>query len=423
MKKKTYHIFTYGCQMNKSDSERIAAHMEQAGFEIAPENKADFVILNLCSVRQSAIDRVWGKLKNIRRENKKMKVVLTGCILPDDKNKFRKKAEFILNIAELRNWPDILLGKNFREAKPGEYLSIEPKHTSNVTAYVPIMTGCNNFCTYCAVPYTRGREISRAPEDVINEVNKLIVQGYKQIILLGQNVNSYQGKDKNGKIISFAQLIKKLEKISGEWWLAFVSSHPKDISDELIKCFSKPKHLIPYFHFALQSGSDKILAKMNRKYTTDNFLKIIQKIRKTNPNTSISTDIIVGFPGETKNDFLETKKIMKEAKFDMAYIAQYSPRPNTAAATMQDNISREEKKKREAELTRVLEKTALEHNKKLMGKKIKVLVTQNKDNYYFGQTNQFKNVKIKTDQKNLLEKFVEINITKVSAWNLEGKII
>ena len=411
--------------MNKSDSERIATVLENSGFKKSSLEKANYAFLNLCSVRQSAIDRVWGKTNQIKKNNKSAKIILTGCILPSEKNKFLKKAYLILDIKDLDKWPDILCPTK-KTQYPCPALREERGKDDNV-ALVPIMTGCDNFCSYCAVPYTRGREKSRPAQEIIDEVNKLIVQGYKFIILLGQNVNSYNGG------VNFPELLKKINKISGNYWLSFITSHPKDISDKLIKCFKDCKHLIPYIHLPIQSGSNKILKAMNRKYTAENYLKLINKIKKVNKNINLSTDIIVGFPGETKKDFDDTMKIFKKVKFDMAYIARYSPRPDTAAYKLKDNISLDEKKNREKILNNLLKKSALNKNKKIINKNIQVLIEKKKNNYYFGKTRNFKNVKIITEikklrnkeikGKNLIGKFINIKVTKANTWNLEGEMI
>lgn len=397
--------------MNKSDSERIESVLENSGFKKSSLDKADYAFLNLCSIRQSAVDRVWEKINQLKKQNDKIKIVLTGCILPKEKDKLQKKADYLLNINKLMEWPILNNKKN------KEYLCATPKLNSRFEAYVPIMTGCNNFCSYCAVPYTRGREKSRPVKDIINEVNKLVVQGYKFITLLGQNVNSYNGE------INFPKLLKKIDKISGDYWLSFVTSHPKDMTDKLIKCFKTSKHLIPYLHLPIQAGSNKILKAMNRKYTSQDYLKLINKIKKINPDINLSTDIIVGFPKETKKDFNDTISIMKKVKYDMAYIAQYSPRPNTAAEKLDDNIPKEEKKKREKILTEILKKTALEKNKKMIDKTIQVLIEKKKDKYHLGKTRNFKNVKIKTNKQNLIGKFVNVKINKATEWNLKGQII
>ncbi len=435
-KEKKYHIITYGCQMNKADSERIASVLEKNGFKKSGLNQADLVILNLCSVRQTAIDKAWGKLREIRKTSKtqKTQIILTGCILNEDKKKFKDKADWILDINELADWLKIIKAVKYKNAKTQnnnngkDYLCIQPSYASKISAYVPIMTGCNNFCTYCAVPYTRGRERYRPLGEILKEIKRLIRKKYKFITLLGQNVNSYKAADprqKNGAV-DFAGLLKMIDKIPGNYWLSFITSHPKDLSDELIRCFKECKHLIPYLHLPVQSGSNQILNAMNRGYSIQKYLKLVKKIRKINPAINLSTDIIVGFPNETEADFQKTAELMKEIKFDMAYIARYSPRPGTAAFKLKNNISESEKKRREKILTEILEKTALENNQKMIGKEIEMLVEDKKNKNYFGRTKNFKNIKISAPENgspknNLIGKFIKVKIIKANIWNLEGK--
>ena len=471
-----YHLITYGCQMNKSDSERIVSVLEKSGLKPTTQDRADILILNLCSVRQSAIDRVWG----ILRKTKNQTVILTGCILPADKQKFQNKVDLILDIKDLPRWPEKFkiknsipdrIGdeiKNFPEVHP-DYFSINPDHSSKFEAYVPIMTGCNNFCAYCAVPYTRGREVSRPVEDIIQEVHTLIIQGYKLIILLGQNVNSYKSKISNFSLferslaegqflisnkisnfkfqiskntsVNFPTLLKLISRIPGDYWLSFLTSHPKDLSDELINCFKECEHLIPYLHLPLQSGSNKILKAMNRNYTATDYVKLIKQVKQIKPMVAVSTDIIVGFPSETKKEFEATAKLMKKIKFDMAYLAQYSPRPGTAAAKLKDNVLATEKARRRSALNEILKKTALNNNKKMVGKRIEVLIEKcNNKNECLGKTKNFKDVKINvapafrqekirpkgrsyTIKKDLIGQFAKVKITKANAWSLEGKLI
>ncbi|OGG86621.1 hypothetical protein A3B87_03280 [Candidatus Kuenenbacteria bacterium RIFCSPHIGHO2_02_FULL_39_13] len=462
--------------MNRSDSERIDSLMRSSGFKPALQDRANILILNLCSVRQSAIDRAWGKIHQFKKNPKvnsgsrfakrhrdNQKIILTGCILPADKKKFQNKVDLILDIKNLPNWPEILnqqfnneTVKQWNNETKINYLRIPPTRQTSFSAYVPIMTGCNNFCSYCAVPYTRGREQSRPVKDIIQEVYTLIIRGYKLIILLGQNVNSYKDAVKNGfkiknfhpagdppstnlnysrenlaekfkiqkNTVNFPTLLKMIDRIPGNYWLSFITSHPKDMSDELIKCFKTCKHLIPYLHLPMQSGSDKILKAMNRKYAAADYLKLIQKIRRVNRDISISTDVIVGFPGETKKDFQATAKLMKKIKFDMAYIAQYSPRPGTTAAKLKDDVSAIEKASRRTALNEILKKTALKNNQKLIGQTTEALVESTEDNFAFGRTKMMKNVKIKIESKNqnLIGQFVDVKIIKATAWNLEGEL-
>ena len=314
-----YWIITYGCQMNKSDSERIASILKKQGYLPAlKEAEADLILINVCSVRQSAVNRVYAK---VNKYFKKKKIILTGCVLKEDKNKLKNKvSEF---------W------------HPDYYFECLPIHQSKFQAFLPIMTGCNNFCAYCVVPYTRGREKSRPAKEIIREIKSLVKKDYKEVILLGQNVNSY--KDKN---VNFPKLLKKINNIKGNFKINFITSHPKDMSDELIETMAKCQKLIKEIHLPVQSGDNEILKKMNRHYTASHYKKLIKKIKQKIPGIKISTDIIVGFPGETKKQFQNTVKLAKEIKFEKAYIAKYSPRPGTLAFKLRNNVSPQDKKTR-----------------------------------------------------------------------------
>jgi len=317
--------------MNKSDSERTAAQLEKKGYQPAQEIKqADLVVINVCSVRQSAINRIYSKVKQLneqRTANHKQKIILTGCLLEKDKKQLADQIDEI--------WPII-------------DLETKPKHQSRHQAFVPIMTGCNNFCSYCVVPYTRGQEYSRPAREIIKEVKDLIKKGYKEITLLGQNVNSYQGQPPVPTLTSlnFPNLLKTLDDIPGSFRIKFLTSHPKDMSDELIKIISQSKKIPKEIHLPVQSGDDQILKKMNRGYTINHYKKLIKKIRQQIPQTKISTDIIVGFPGETKKQFQKTVNLVKEIGFKQAYVSAYSPRPGTTAAKLRDNVPSNEKKRR-----------------------------------------------------------------------------
>ena len=417
-----YHIITFGCQMNKSDSERIASLLEKIGYQ--PVNKAsqaDLIMVNMCSVRQSAVDRVYGlsrKFTELKKQNPKLKTVLTGCILPYDKNKLKKQFDLIFNIRDLSNLPKLLNAvKEARSCRNDGYLSVLPLLTSEISAYVPIMTGCNNFCTYCVVPYTRGREISRPSQEIIGEIKSLVQKGYKEIILLGQNVNSYQDKS-----VDFPLLLKKINDLSGKFWLRFITSHPKDLSDELIEIMSRGEKITEYLHLPFQAGDDEILEKMNRGYTIEKYKELIGKIRRRMKNVCLSTDIIVGFPGETKRRFKKTARLMKWADFDMAYIAQYSPRIGTAAAEFKDDIPKKEKERRKKKLNGILKRTALKNNKKYLGKTIEVLIEKKIGNDYLGKTRTFKDVKIKNPGFLKPSQFIEAKIIKITPWGLKGQV-
>jgi tRNA-2-methylthio-N6-dimethylallyladenosine synthase len=317
-----YWIITYGCQMNKSDSERIALVLEKKGYQPAEnEVSADLIVINICSVKQSAVNRVYNKLKNLKTK----KIILTGCILQEDKDKFTQYGEVI-------RFTDLF--------------KIEPK-LKYQEGFIPIMEGCNNFCTYCVVPYTRGREYYREKEEIICEAKKLIERGYQKITLLGQNVNSYP---------NFPQLLEEIVNLPGNFTVTFLTSHPKDFSDELIDVIAKSEKIVKHLNLPVQSGDDEILIKMNRPYTIKQYKDLVKKIRQKIPTIKLSTDIIVGFPGETEKQFKNTVKLFKEIKFDNAYISKYSPRPGTASSKIEDNVPLEEKKKRERVLREIMDK-------------------------------------------------------------------
>ncbi len=436
--------------MNRSDSERIAAILASIGCKPAASQKeADLLLVNSCSVRQSAINRIYGVLKNLSPKRKETKTILTGCILESDKKKFANKFDLIIDVKELTKNPEKLVellnsfdsGREFKAFNHTDYFKINPQYRSNFSAYAPIMTGCNNFCSYCAVPYTRGREISRPAKEIINEVKRLVKKGYKEITLLGQNINSY-----HSDAVDFPKLLKTLNNIPGDFWVRFLTSHPKDMSDELIKTMAKYEKVCEYIHLPIQSGDDEILRKMNRHYTAARYLKLIKKIKsafkKEKKELAVSTDIIVGFPSETKKQFENTAKIMEKVKFDMAYLAEYSPRSGTAAAKLKDNVPILEKKRRKKILNDILKKTALANNKKYVGKIVEVLIEKIENDFAYGKTRTFKNVRMPLENKRALPavalpcppvalcgsgakagQFAKIKITKAGTWGLGGETI
>jgi tRNA-2-methylthio-N6-dimethylallyladenosine synthase len=455
--------------MNKSDSERIASVLEEIGYEKSPnENEADLILINMCSVRQSAVDRVYGmakKFAKLKTLNPKLKTILTGCILKEDKKKFQKEFDLVLDIKNLPNWPKILNRKKNSLIQPWRineyrcfYLKVKPKYSNNFSAFMPIMTGCNNFCSYCVVPFTRGSEVSRPAEEIMQEVKKLAKNGVKEIWLLGQNVNDYKSRidtnlatnlreynisdirahiSANSRDINFAKLLRMVNEIEGDFWIRFTSPHPKDFSDELIETMAKCKKVTPYLNLPVQSGDDEILKRMNRPYTAKQYKNLIKKIRQAfkkyrkglEREIAISTDVIVGFPGETKKQFQNTVKLFKEIKFDMAYIAQYSPRPGTAAEKMGDNVPKKEKERRWKILTEILKETALQKNKKFIGKEVEVLIEETKNGFLLGKTRHYKTVKIQLDPKpytlnaNLIGQFVKVKIIDALSWGLKGKLV
>ena len=416
---KKYFIITFGCQMNKSDSERIAGFLENIGHkQVFKIDQTNLIVVNMCSIRQSAVDRVYGlkqKFDKLKNYNPKLITILTGCILKKDKRKFKEYFNFVLDIKDLPNWPKIL-NNRYKTPNTKCYLDIDPKYSLAKVAYVPISNGCNNFCTYCVVPHVRGPLVHRSVKNIIKEINTLIKNGYKEIWLLGQNVNSYKSQTPK---INFSKLLEMINEISGDFWIRFTSSNPKDFSDELINTMAKCEKITPYLNLPVQSGNNQILKKMNRKHTIEKYKEIIKKIRKKIPNIVLSTDIIVGFPGETKKQFNDTAKLLKQIKYDMIYINKYSPRPETLASKIKDSISNIEKKERGKILNKILEQTVLEKNKIYIGKIIKVLPTEWKNGFLFGKSFDYKSIKLKGPKK-LLGQFINIKIKNSSPWGLNG---
>ncbi len=432
--------------MNKSDSERIAGVLEKSGFNHANKcDGVDLIVFNICSVRQSAIDRASARIKKIRlkyeNKNIKYKIILTGCILEKDKKELNKFCDEIFDINELPKLPEILKKLGFKirsvEFKKKHYFELMPKYQSPVVAYIPIMTGCNNFCSYCVVPYVRGKEISRPAQDIICEIKKAVLSGAKEVWLLGQNVNSYNGKIQNTNLkvkkekeINFPTLLKMINDIEGNFWIRFTSSHPKDLSDELIKTMAKCHKVTPYINLPIQSGDNEILKKMNRPYTVSQYKALIKKIRNNfkkyrcgiEKEVAVSSDVIVGFPGETKKQFENTKNNFEKIGFAFGYIAAYSKRPQTAALHLNDDVPNFKKKTREKELFKVLKKTILNFNKKFFKKTAEVLILTKKNDFYVGKTRHYQTIRLKSD-KNILGNFVKAKIINIGPYGLRGKLM
>ena len=433
--------------MNVSDSERIAAFLEEQGFSLTEKiQDADLAIFNTCGIKQTAENRAYSMINNLRKNHEawnmkhetEQKIIMTGCLAnrADVQKRMKIKVDLFCEIKNFQEEFQKNISHLYKIRKPltdglNNYLATIPKYNSAFSAYVPIMTGCNNFCSYCVVPNARGREVSRPAEEIITEIKDLIAKGYKSITLLGQNVNSYHGtwSTKHGKkALTFADLLKKINAISGNFWIQFVSSHPKDMSDQLIENIAKLKKVCEWIHLPVQAGDDDILRKMNRKYTQKHYLERIRKIKsafkKHKPAAlfSISSDIIVGFPGETRKQFFQSAAVMKKTKYDMVFFGQFSPRPETAAWSLKDDISQTEKLRRENFLNEILKQTALSNNKKYVGKKMEVLIEKEKNGFYFGKTRTQKNVKVESKKKNLFGKIIKVQITKANIWNLEAKL-
>ena len=437
-----YHIITLGCQMNISDSERVKAVLdEKMGYTWTDnEEEAQLVGIIACSVRQKAIDKVYSQISkwNKQKNHRHLITFLTGCILPYDKEQFLKKFDIVFNMADLPKFPEMIsqygvtspASLNLTEGKVPESIKdfwhITPHYSSQWQAFIPIQNGCDKFCTFCAVPYTRGREISRPHQEIMDELKTLVGQGYKSITLLGQNVNSY-GFDKRGNEISFAELLRKFGeygKQSGkDFWVYFTSPHPRDFTDEVVEVIAEYPHIAKQIHLPVQSGDDKVLIRMNRKHNIDKYRHIIHKIWELVPDATIFTDIIVGFTGETEEQFENTRKIMEEFKFNMAYIAQYSPRPGAASSRWPDDVPNEVKKERFHALTNELTRHTIEYNNSLIGNTYKVLVTgkDKKEGYLSALTEGKIIVRFPSTNEDLIGEFTHVRITSVTPFSTEGE--
>ncbi len=389
-RKLTYHIETFGCQMNAKDSEKLAGILETAGYVPVDSEQADFVLYNTCTVRENANTKVYGRigyLGNLKQKNPEMRIALCGCMMqePHVIEKIKKSYRFvdivfgthnIYMLAELI-WRKVSGEKRVFEILDGTDKIVEDlpsEHKYGFKAGVNIMYGCNNFCSYCIVPYVRGRERSRKPEDIIAEVKKLAAEGIVEVMLLGQNVNSY-GKTLETPM-SFAELLKEVEKVEGIERIRFMTSHPKDLSDELIKVMKESKKICRHLHLPMQSGSTEILCRMNRKYTKDDYLALVDKIKTAMPEISLTTDIIVGFPGETEEDFVDTLDVVTKAGFDSAYTFLYSKRTGTPAATMENQVQDEVAKERFNRLLALVSEQSAKLTARHTGEVAEVLVEE-----------------------------------------------
>ncbi len=434
-------VHSYGCQLNVSDGEKIKDMLLKMGFTLTENyEKADMVIFNTCAVRENAEDRVFGNLgilKRCKEEKPHMIIGICGCMaslehVTDRINSSYKFVDIVFAPSALDKLPAIVLEKLSGKKRilcPDQYKNgekipvweLEQKRDSSFKASVPVMFGCNNFCTYCIVPYVRGRERSRKPENIVNEVKKLVSDGYKEIMLLGQNVNSY-GSDLEENI-DFPELLERINAIDGDFVIRFMSSHPKDagrkLIDTIIKCEKIGKHL----HLPVQSGSDEILCKMNRRYTIKKYLETIDYARSFIPDFSFTTDIIVGFPNESREDFELTLKLMKQVKYDNIYSFIYSKRSGTKAAEMTDCISDDEKSRRMTELLSLQREISTENYKRFIGRTMRVLVDgkSKKDGFMTGKSSEFVIVEFEGSES-LTGSFVNVEITEAKNWAVVGKI-
>ncbi len=437
-KGKKYFIKTYGCQMNEHDSENIAAMLEELGFSRVDNYlDADLVLLNTCSVRENAHNKAFGmlgRLKHLKLEKKDLIIGLTGCMaqesgVVEDVLKDYKFVNFVIGTHNLYQLPEVIdeaIVSNKQQievySREGDLVEGLPVVRANsYKAYVNIIYGCDKFCTYCIVPYTRGRERSRKKEDILKEVKELVDDDYKELILLGQNVNAY-GKDLYDDY-NLADLLEDIAKMNIPR-IRFMTSHPWDFTDKMIEVIGKYPNIMPSIHLPVQSGSNKILKLMGRRYTRESYLELFDKMKKIIPGVTISTDIIVGFPGETEEDFQQTLDLVNYCKYDNAYTFIFSKREGTPACRLPKEVSEEIKEDRLHRLNEVVNKYFLENNKKLEGRVLKVLVEgeSSKDNMYYGYSETNKLINFVGDNIKLGD-IVDVEIVSAKTWSLDGRAI
>ena len=444
-----YNILTMGCQLNENDSEKLCGMMEEMGYTKTEDiENADLVVFNTCCVRENAEDKLFGKLGELKRlkEQKGIIIAIGGCMMQEKHitDKIKQSYPFvdiIFGTHTLHRFPEDLYIAIKEKKKQEDILDVDGeiyeglpiKRFNNIKASVTIMNGCNNFCSYCIVPYVRGRERSRKPEDIMNEVKQLAKEGYKEITLLGQNVNSYLrverekgidfGDDK--EIYSFATLLKAINKIEGIERIRFVYPHTKDFRDDVIETIASCEKVCKLIHLPLQAGNTRVLKEMNRKYTKEQYLELVEKMKKAIPNLSLSTDIIVGFPGETEEEFEDTLDVVRKVKFEQVYMFIYSRRVGTPGDRMPNQIPEEEKHKRFDKLKQLVESQIQENNQKYVGTTQKILVegvSKNNPNMLTGRTDSNK-VVIFDGNEEMINKMIELKIVSEHMWYLKGEII
>ncbi|WP_033171054.1 tRNA (N6-isopentenyl adenosine(37)-C2)-methylthiotransferase MiaB [Selenomonas sp. ND2010] len=428
-------IGVYGCQMNISDAERMEGQLKTIGYERVEEMEgADLILLNTCCVRETAEDKVYGKIgeiKHLKRANPELIFGITGCMAQKESDGLIKRAphiDFVLGTNKVHELTHVV---QEIERERGHIVDTQLGETElpddvpvarggKFSAWVPIMYGCNNFCTYCIVPYVRGRERSRLPEDVVQEVREAVAQGYKEVTLLGQNVNSY-GKDH--KQADFADLLKMVDEVPGIERVRFMTSHPKDLSDKVIATIRDGAHICEHIHLPVQYGSNKLLKAMNRVYTVESYKDLVRRIRQEIPNASLTTDLIVGFPGETEEDFAEMLAFLKEIRYDSAYTFIYSKRSGTPAATMENQVDDKVKHQRLEQLMALQNEISLEINQGLQDKVLEVMVegpSKNDADTWTGRTRTNKIVLFAHGDEQEGD-FINVKITQPQTWVLKGE--
>lgn len=438
-KDKKVLVRTYGCQMNEHDTETILGLFDEMGYDLTEtEEEADVILLNTCAIRENAEDRVFGelgRLKALKLENPSLMLGVCGCMAQEESvvNRILQKhnhVDLIFGTHNIHRLPHLLREAAFSKemvvevwSKEGDIVENLPKKRAGLKAWVNIMYGCDKFCTYCIVPFTRGKERSRRPEDVIKEVRELARQGYQEITLLGQNVNAY-GKDFEDISYRFGDLMADIQKIDIPR-VRFTTSHPRDFDDHLIEVLASRGNLVEHIHLPVQSGSSEILKRMNRKYTREEYLELVRKIKRAIPDVVLTTDIIVGFPGETEEQFEETMSLVREVEFDSAFTFIYSPREGTPAAARKDDVTMDEKRARLHRLNALIDELSLKSNLKLEGKTVEVLVegqSKNNPDMLSGRTRTNKLVHFQ-GPKEWIGSFVDVHVTEVKTYFLRGEAV
>lgn len=439
-----YIILTMGCQLNENDSEKLSGMIEKMGYTNTENiEEADLIVFNTCCVRENAEDKLFGKLGEAKKIKEKRGTVIAigGCMMQEKHivDKLQKSYPFfdiVFGTHTLHKFPQDLYNVILNKKRIEDIIDIDGeiieglpiKRNDNIKASVTIMYGCNNFCSYCIVPYVRGRERSRKPEDIINEVRELADKGYKEITLLGQNVNSYMRNEvlenENEKITSFAKLLYAVNEIKGIERIRFISPHPKDFTEDVIQAIKKCDKVCKLIHLPLQSGNSKVLKEMNRKYTKQQYLELVEKMKKEIPNLTLSTDIIVGFPGETDEEFEDTLDVVKKVNFEQVYMFIYSRRVGTPADRMQNQVPEEQKHIRFEKLKKLVEEQIEEKNKKYINTIQKVLVegkSKNNEDMLTGRTDSNKVVIFKGND-NLIGQIINLKIVSEHMWYLKGEV-
>ncbi len=438
---KKLYVETYGCQMNVNDTELLVSIMKNEGYQYTEEIKeADIILVNTCSIRDNAEQRIWGRLREFsqfKKSKPSLMIGIVGCMAERLKEELiteHKLVDLVIGPDAYRNLPELVKqvsggdkGINVELSREETYEDISPVRLdkNGVTAFIAIMRGCNNFCTYCVVPYTRGVERSRNPKTILREAQQLIDAGYKEVTLLGQNVNSYRW-DSDGEIVDFPTLITLVANLSDKLRVRFATSHPKDISDELIEAIATHRNICKHIHLPAQSGSTEMLKSMNRKYTREWYLERISKIKSLIPDCAISTDLIAGFCGETLEQHEDTLSLMRKVGYEFAYMFKYSMRPNTKAhRTMVDDVSEEEKTRRLTEIINLQNQLSMDSNRRDIGKIFEVLVegvSKRSEEQLFGRSSQ--NKVIVFDRKNYnIGDYVNVKVSECSSATLIGKSV